>query len=49
MEYLGGGGHRTMAAAQLTGVNMEEAKSQLCEAIDAKYPRTDDEEPTPIS
>ena len=49
MEYLGGGGHRTMAAAQLTGVNMEEAKSKLCEAIDAKYPRTDDEEPTPIS
>ena len=49
MEYLGGGGHRTMAAAQLTGVNMEEAKSKLCEAIDAKYPRTDGEEPTPIS
>ena len=49
MEYLGGGGHRTMAAAQLTGVNMEEAKSKLCEAIDAKYPRTDDEEPTTIS
>ena len=49
MEYLGGGGHRTMAAAQLTGVNMEEAKSKLCEAIDAKYPRTDGEEQSPIS
>lgn len=49
MEYLGGGGHRTMAAAQLTGVNMEEAKSKLCEAIDSKYPRTDGEEQSPIS
>ncbi|MGN0544520.1 MAG: DHH family phosphoesterase [Acutalibacteraceae bacterium] len=38
MEYLGGGGHRTMAAAQLTGVDTEQAKARLYEAIDAKYP-----------
>lgn len=49
MEYLGGGGHRTMAAAQLGGVNMQEAKSKLCETIDAKYPRSDGEEQDSIS
>lgn len=36
MEMLGGGGHHTMAAAQLKGTEMEKAKQQLLEAID-KY------------
>ena len=30
MEALGGGGHLTMAATQLTGVNEEEARRLLC-------------------
>ena len=34
MEYLGGGGHHTMAGAQLKGVTAEEAKAQLMKAID---------------
>ena len=34
MEYLGGGGHSTMAACQLTDVDFDEAKSKLKEAID---------------
>lgn len=38
MEQLGGGGHRTMAAAQLSDVTVDIAKAKLCEAIDAKYP-----------
>lgn len=29
MEKLGGGGHRTIAGAQLKGVDMEEAKNRL--------------------
>lgn len=37
METLHGGGHLTMAAAQLPdGIGMEEARARLCEAID-KY------------
>lgn len=36
MEKIGGGGHQTMAGAQLEGVTMEEAKAKLTEAID-KY------------
>ena len=38
MEYLGGGGHRTMAAVQLKNIKMENAAARLKEAIDAKYP-----------
>lgn len=34
MEHLGGGGHQTMAACQLYGVDLPEAKKQLQEAID---------------
>ncbi len=34
MEYLGGGGHLTMAGAQLKGVTLEQAQSQLETAID---------------
>lgn len=38
MEHLGGGGHQTMAAAQLHGgVSMEEAGKRLKEAIDSYY------------
>lgn len=36
MEAIGGGGHLTMAGAQLRGVSMEEAKQQLMQAIDAQ-------------
>ena len=34
MEYLGGGGHLTMAGAQLKGVSLEEAKEKIKESID---------------
>ena len=34
MEKLGGGGHQTMAAAQLTGVTLNEARDKLIEALD---------------
>lgn len=34
MEYLDGGGHQTMAAAQLKGLTLEQAKEKLIEAID---------------
>ena len=37
MEALGGGGHQTMAGAQLAGVSMENARQQLLEAIDNFY------------
>ena len=38
METLGGGGHLTMAAAQLSdGTGMEEARARLCEAIDQYF------------
>lgn len=33
MEKLGGGGHQNMAAAQLTGVSVEQAKEKLIEVI----------------
>lgn len=35
MEKLGGGGHQTMAGAQLDGITIDSGKSQLLEAIDA--------------
>ena len=34
MEALGGGGHQSMAATQLTGVTAEQAKEQLLKAIE---------------
>ncbi len=37
MEMLGGGGHHTMAAAQIKGTEMEKVKQQLLEAIDQYY------------
>ena len=37
MENMGGGGHQTMAATQLRGVEMEKAKQLLFESIDDYY------------
>ncbi len=37
MEYMGGGGHQTMAGAQLKGVGLAEAKEALLKAIDEYY------------
>lgn len=34
MEALGGGGHQTMAACSLKGVDMDKAEKSLCAAID---------------
>ena len=34
MESIGGGGHLTMAGAQLSGVGLENARQQLLKAID---------------
>ena len=33
MEKLGGGGHRTIAGAQIQGISVEEAKNRLKEVI----------------
>ena len=44
MEKLGGGGHLTMAGAQLAGSSMEHALSSLYEAIDAVFDQSDDDE-----
>ncbi len=33
MEYLGGGGHRNAAGAQLTGMSLDEAKNQIKDVI----------------
>ena len=37
MEELGGGGHQTMAAAQLQDMTMEQAEQNLRAAIDKYY------------
>lgn len=37
MEYLGGGGHQTMAGAQLKGISVEQAGKTIKEAIDNYY------------
>ena len=37
MESLGGGGHHTMAATQIRGMEMEKVKQMLLEAIDKYY------------
>ncbi len=37
MEHLGGGGHQTMAGAQLHGITIEEAGHMVKEAIDNYY------------
>lgn len=40
LEKLGGGGHMTIAGAQLADTSLEEAKKQLCQAIDEYYLET---------
>ncbi len=40
LEKLGGGGHMTIAGAQLAGLSMEEARERLCQAIDDYYLET---------
>ena len=40
LEKLGGGGHITLAGAQIEGITLEEAKEQLLEKIDAYYEET---------
>ena len=37
MEALGGGGHLTMAGAQLSGVTIEQARQRLIQAIDEHW------------
>ena len=37
MENLGGGGHSTMAAAQIKNTDIDTAKSMLFKAIDSYY------------
>ena len=37
MEELGGGGHQTMAAAQLENVEIEEAKERLIEVLNSIF------------
>lgn len=40
MEELGGGGHQTMAATQIDGISIQEAKKLLKEAIDKRTAET---------
>lgn len=35
MEELGGGGHQTMAATQIAGVTLQEAKERLLQVLEA--------------
>ena len=41
MEYLGGGGHRNVAGAQLTGMSMEAAKARIREVISQRLEKGD--------
>ncbi len=41
MEQLGGGGHRTVAGAQLEGATVEEAKARVKEVIDSMLQKGD--------
>lgn len=41
MEQLGGGGHRTVAGAQLDGATVEEAKNRVKEVIDSMLQKGD--------
>ena len=41
MEKLGGGGHRTIAGAQLSGISMEEAKDRVTAVIDEMLQKGD--------
>ena len=40
MEELGGGGHQTMAAAQLENTTLQEAVKLLINAIDSRQEET---------
>ena len=44
MEKLGGGGHLTMAGAQIKGVTMENARQKLLLAIDDYYDEIEKEQ-----
>lgn len=37
MEYIGGGGHQTMAGAQIRDITIEQARERLTQAIDQYY------------
>lgn len=41
MEKLGGGGHMTMAAAQLRDVSLSRAKSELIRVLDENLEQAD--------
>ena len=41
MEQLGGGGHRTVAGAQLKDITVEEAKNQVKQVIDSMLEKGD--------
>ena len=41
MEQLGGGGHRSIAGAQLQGVTVEEAKRRVKDVIDQMLQKGD--------
>ena len=41
MEKLGGGGHRSIAGAQLSGVSIEEAKRRVKDVIDEMLQKGD--------
>ena len=45
MEMLGGGGHMTMAGAQLSQITMDSARQKLLEAIDKYYEERPKENP----
>ncbi len=44
MEKLGGGGHLTMAGAQIRGIDLEEAHQRLIQAIDEYYDTLEDKD-----
>lgn len=45
MEALGGGGHQTMAATQLSNVTLEDARQRLLQAIDEYYDNNIEKKP----
>lgn len=44
LEKLGGGGHQTVAGAQLTGVTLQEARQQIIDLIAAYYKESESNE-----
>ena len=47
MEMLGGGGHQTMAAAQLSNISVSDAKVRLLQVIDQFYAQINAQEEAP--